>query len=161
MNKSNYYEVNVSEFQQTILPPSMGLQTTVYGYGGLAKDALTGKSLGYVRNSPGPSFEAQRAVPVQVKFTNDLTAPHMFPIDTSIMWANPGNPGETGSVLISTAVRSSLPPTAAPMPGKHVWRRPWNPVLHRRTGCSQCGDLHVPQLPGGGHTIRSPTTPSA
>ena len=28
VNKSNYYEVNVSEFQQTILPPSMGLQPT-------------------------------------------------------------------------------------------------------------------------------------
>ena len=27
----NYYEVNVTKFNQTILPPSMGLQTTVYG----------------------------------------------------------------------------------------------------------------------------------
>ena len=42
----NYYVVNVSQFNQTILPPSMGLQTTVYGYGGLTKDAVTGKPLG-------------------------------------------------------------------------------------------------------------------
>ena len=64
----NYYEVNVSQFNQTILPPSMGLTTTVYGYGGLAKDAVTGKPLGYVRNSPGPSFEAQKGTPIKVKY---------------------------------------------------------------------------------------------
>ncbi len=58
----NYYVVNVSQFNQTILPPSMGLQTTVYGYGGLAKDAVTGKKLGYIRNSPGPSFEVKKGV---------------------------------------------------------------------------------------------------
>jgi hypothetical protein len=52
----NYYVVNVTKFNQTILPPSMGLNTTVYGYGGLAKDAVTGIPLGFVRNSPGPTF---------------------------------------------------------------------------------------------------------
>src|SRR5674476_404787 len=57
---SNYYVVNASRFNQTILPPSMGLQTTVYGYGGLAKDAVTGQPMGYVRNSPGPTFETKK-----------------------------------------------------------------------------------------------------
>ncbi len=85
----NYYEVNVSQFNQTILPPSMGLNTTVYGYGGLAKDAVTGKPLGYVRNSPGPTFEAQKGTPIRVKYINNLTDPHMFAIDPTIMWANP------------------------------------------------------------------------
>jgi spore coat protein A, manganese oxidase len=88
---NNYYVVNASQFNQTILPPSMGLQTTVYGYGGLAKDAVTGKKLGYVRNSPGPSFEAQKGVPIKVKYVNDLTQSHMFAIDPTIMWANPNN----------------------------------------------------------------------
>ncbi len=64
---TNCYVVNVSQFNQTILPPSMGLQTTVYGYGGLAKDAVTGQPLGYIRNSPGPSFEAQKDTPIKVK----------------------------------------------------------------------------------------------
>ena len=85
----DYYVVNVSQFNQTILPPSMGLQTTVYGYGGLAKDAVTGQPLGFVRNSPGPSFEAQRDTAVKVKYVNDLTGSHMFAIDPTIMWANP------------------------------------------------------------------------
>jgi spore coat protein A len=89
----DYYEVNVSEFNQTILPPSMGLQTTVYGYGGLAKDAVTGQSLGFIRNSPGPSFEAEACVPIKVKYSNDLTAPHMFAVDPSVMWADPNNMG--------------------------------------------------------------------
>ncbi len=87
----NYYVVNVSQFNQTILPPSMGLQTTVYGYGGLTKDAVTGKPLGYIRNSPGPSFDVRRGVPIRVKYINDLTQPHMFAIDPTIMWANPNN----------------------------------------------------------------------
>jgi spore coat protein A len=87
----NYYVVNVSKFNQTILPPSMGLQTTVYGYGGLTKDGVTGKPLGFVRNSPGPTFEATKGVPIKVKYINDLTEPHMFAIDPTIMWANPKN----------------------------------------------------------------------
>jgi FtsP/CotA-like multicopper oxidase with cupredoxin domain len=85
----NYYEVNVTKFNQTILPPSMGLQTTVYGYGGLAKDGVTGKLIGFVRNSPGPTFEAVKGVPIKVKYINDLTEPHMFAVDPTLMWANP------------------------------------------------------------------------
>ena len=88
---TNYYVVNVSEFNQTILPPSLGLTTTVYGYGGLARDGVTGKPLGFVRNSPGPTFEATKGVPIKVKFVNDLTKPHMFAVDPTLMWANPNN----------------------------------------------------------------------
>jgi spore coat protein A, manganese oxidase len=85
----NYYVVNASQFNQTILPPSMGLQTTVYGYGGLTKDAVTGKPLGYIRNSPGPSFDVKKGVPIKVKYINDLTQSHMFAVDPTLMWANP------------------------------------------------------------------------
>jgi FtsP/CotA-like multicopper oxidase with cupredoxin domain len=85
----NYYTVKASEFSQTILPPSMGLQTTVYGYGGLAKDAVTGKSLGFVQNAPGPTFEAVKGVPIRVQFINNLTGTHMFTVDPTLMWANP------------------------------------------------------------------------
>lgn len=88
---SNRYVVNAFQFNQTILPPSMGLQTTVYGYGGLAKDAVTGQSLGYIRNSPGPSFETEKDTPIRVTYVNDLRGSHMFAIDPTIMWANPNN----------------------------------------------------------------------
>jgi FtsP/CotA-like multicopper oxidase with cupredoxin domain len=84
----NYYVVNVSQFTQQILPTGYP-KTTVYGYGGLTKDAVTGKPLGYIRNSPGPSFDVKKGVPIKVKYINDLTEPHMFAIDPTIMWANP------------------------------------------------------------------------
>src|SRR5512139_1490948 len=72
----NYYEVNVTNFTQQILPAPLP-QTRVWGYGGLAKDAVTGVSLGYVRNSPAPSFEVTRGTTVTVKWINELTGEHM------------------------------------------------------------------------------------
>jgi FtsP/CotA-like multicopper oxidase with cupredoxin domain len=84
----NYFEVNVSEFQQQVLPPGFPT-TTVYGYGGDTLDAVTKLPLGYIRNSPGPTFETKKGVPITVKYTNNLTNPHMFPVDPTLMWANP------------------------------------------------------------------------
>ena len=113
----DYYEVNVTKFNQTILPPSMGLQTTVYGYGGLAKDGVTGNLLGFVRNSPGPTFEAVKGVPIKVKFINDLTEPHMFAVDPTLMWANPNlmptpvapfNPFPTGYAAAQSPIPISV-----------------------------------------------------
>jgi len=85
----NYYEVNVTSFTQQILPPSMNLTTPVWGYGGLAKDAVTGASLGYVRNSPAPSFEVRQGSPITVRWINELTGGHMFAVDPTLHWANP------------------------------------------------------------------------
>ncbi|HIH03547.1 MAG TPA: hypothetical protein HA263_06760 [Methanoregulaceae archaeon] len=59
------YEVNASEFTEQILPPGMP-QTTVWGYGGLAKDAVSGAPLGFIRNSPGPSFMVTRNTTTRV-----------------------------------------------------------------------------------------------
>lgn len=56
-----------------------------------AKDAVTGKYLGYVRNSPGPSFEAIRGIPMQVKWSNYVKSPHFFAVDPTLHWANPNN----------------------------------------------------------------------
>ncbi len=80
----NYYEVNVTNFTQRILPPSMGLMTPVWGYGGQT-------TAGYVRNSPGPTFEITRGTPVTVKWINELTGEHMFAVDPTLHWANPNN----------------------------------------------------------------------
>lgn len=98
------YVVNVTEFYQQILPPvdangnptGFGL-TKVWGFGGEAYDALTGQDLGFARNVPGPTFEAVRGVPIQVKWVNGLVdaqgvpLQHMFPVDPTIHWANPNN----------------------------------------------------------------------
>ncbi len=92
------YKVDMSEFYEQILPtayanvtPTGFQQTKVWGYGGYAKDAITGENLGYFRYSPGATFETYKGIPVQVTWTNRITTPHMFPVDPTIHWANPNN----------------------------------------------------------------------
>ena len=87
----NDYTVMMSSFEQQILPPSMGMLTTVWGYGGKVNDALTGESLGFVQNSPGPTFEAIKGIPVKVKWQNNISSPYLFAVDPTIHWANPNN----------------------------------------------------------------------
>lgn len=84
------YTVDVSEFMQQILPPPMPM-TKVWGYGGLTKDAVSGELLGYVKNSPGPTFEVTRWKWINVKWVNNLTGSHMFAVDPTLHWANPNN----------------------------------------------------------------------
>ncbi len=89
------YYVNVTQFNEDILPVSMGLPaTTVWGYGGTTKDAWTGQPLGYYRSSPSPTFEVTRGVFTQVTWVNNLTdnngnpLPYMYPVDPTFDWAN-------------------------------------------------------------------------
>jgi spore coat protein A len=98
------YTVTMSSFTEQILPPSMNLLTPVWGFGGMAKDAVTGASLGYVQSAPGLSFEAVRGTPVKVKWVNNITSPYMFPVDPTIHWANPNN------YATPTAPFASYPP---------------------------------------------------
>jgi spore coat protein A len=86
----NEYRVVVTAFDQQMLPPSLP-KTHVWGYGGLAKDAVTGAPLGFVRSAPGPTFEATRGTPITVTWTNGINAPYMFAVDPSLHWANPNN----------------------------------------------------------------------
>ncbi len=88
----------MTQFSEQILPttdanenPTGFAQTLVWGYGGTAKDAVTGKYLGYFRNSPGATFEVTRGVPTQVTWTNKISTPEMFPVDPTLHWANPNN----------------------------------------------------------------------
>ena len=91
------YTVSMESFKQQVLPPSLNLLTPVYGYGGIAKDAVTGESLGYVQSTPGSIFEAIRGIPVQVTWINNISSPHMLPVDPTLHWANPNNdPEPTG-----------------------------------------------------------------
>jgi len=97
------FTVDVTQFYQQILPTADALgnptgfpMTKVWGYGGMAKDAVTEAPLGYVRHSPAATFEAIRGVPIKVKWVNNLGTkkyplPHMFPVDPTLHWANPNN----------------------------------------------------------------------
>jgi spore coat protein A len=115
------YVIDASEFYQQILPTEdvngnpLG-QTKVWGYGGMAKDPVTGTLLGYIRNSPAPSFEAIRGVPIQVKWINNLVdaqgnpLPHMFAVDPTLHWANPNNIPMNGMPNAPTAPFPEYPP---------------------------------------------------
>jgi len=82
------YLVKMETKTQQVLPAGFP-ETPVWGYGGEAKDALTGEGLGFVLNSPGPTFEATRGIPNQVTWENDIAVPSMFCVDPTIHWANP------------------------------------------------------------------------
>lgn len=83
------YFVDISEFKEQILPLGYP-KTTVWGYGGLIKDPMTGW-IKYSRSSPGATFEAQRGIPVMVKWINRLTGSHLFAVDPTLHWANPND----------------------------------------------------------------------
>ena len=98
------YTVSVGQFKQQLLPvvdaggnPTGFGATTVWGFEGEAKDAVTGQNLGLVSSTPGGTFEAIRDVPVQVKWVNALVdasgkpLPNLFAVDPTIHWANPNN----------------------------------------------------------------------
>lgn len=84
------YTVDMVQFSQQILPAGFPM-TPVWGYAGMAYDPLTGQQLGYIEHSPAATFETVRGVPVQVTWVNKITGPSMFPVDPTIMWANPNN----------------------------------------------------------------------
>jgi len=87
--KQNSYTVEMTQFRERVLPPSMGKMTTTWGYAGFAKDAITGKRLGFVRSSPGPTFETKEGTPITVKWVNEIRSPSLFAVDPTIHWANP------------------------------------------------------------------------
>jgi FtsP/CotA-like multicopper oxidase with cupredoxin domain len=106
------YTVTMDEKMQQILPPGFPM-TSVWGYGGQAKDAVTGKKLGFVLNSPGPSFEAIRGIPSVVKWVNNINTPYMFAVDPTLHWANPNNiPMDT--VMDEAMAMPSLAPPFPP-----------------------------------------------
>jgi len=93
------YSVSMVAFDQQILPEMIfpggagaeNRTTRVWGYNGTAKDAVTGTLLGYVANSPGPSFNVSKGTPIWVNWTNLITEPQPFAVDPTLHWANPNN----------------------------------------------------------------------
>lgn len=80
---SHSYSIDMTQFQQQILPLPLPA-TTVWGYGGEARDAITGAPLGYIRHSPAGTFEAVRGIPVDVEWVNKITETHLFAVDPTI-----------------------------------------------------------------------------
>lgn len=86
---SHKYTVDARAMKQQLLPNGFK-KTKVYGYGGWARTAA-GKRIKYVKSYPGPTFEANRGVSVEVKWRNKLREKHMFAVDPTLCWANPNN----------------------------------------------------------------------
>jgi spore coat protein A, manganese oxidase len=92
-----YYEIAVRQFDQHILPPTMGLQpTSVWSYGSVNHPGSF--------NYPAFTIESRWRKPVRVKWINQLVAangnylPHLLPVDQTLHWANPpAGPGATDS----------------------------------------------------------------
>ena len=81
---AEYYTVDVTEFDQQILPLPFP-KTKVWGYGGNTVG-------GYVGNAPGPTFEATRGTEIYVRYQNKLTdLSHLFAVDPTLHWANPND----------------------------------------------------------------------
>lgn len=81
------YTVDVSQFQEQVLPAPLP-QTTVWGYGGMVS---TPSGPVYLRNSPAATFEATRGIPVRVTWQNNITGPHLLPVDPTLHWADPND----------------------------------------------------------------------
>ncbi len=91
------YIVNVTQFTEQILPSGFPT-TTVWGYGGVTHDPITGADLGYFRYSPSPTFNVTRNIPTKITWVNNLTDPvsgellnYLYPVDPTLHWANPNN----------------------------------------------------------------------
>src|SRR5215471_11924621 len=86
------YEVTEETVQIPLLP--QGFPTTKsYAYGGKVNLAGPGEPANIVTafSVPGPTFEATVNQRIFVHYINDLHGPHMFPVDPTIMAANPNN----------------------------------------------------------------------
>jgi FtsP/CotA-like multicopper oxidase with cupredoxin domain len=99
------YQVTENTIFQQILPPGFP-KTKMYAYGGSANVAAPGQpqNIQTVFSSPGPTFETTKDQRIFVNYTNNLSGAHMFPVDPTIMAANPNN------APIPTAPFAPFPP---------------------------------------------------
>jgi spore coat protein A, manganese oxidase len=96
------YEIAVRQFQQQVLPAAFPM-TTVWGYG-KAGDPLPGEGSPSSFNYPAFTVETYSDSPVRVTWVNQLVddpksadslfLPHLFAVDQTLHWANPGAPME-------------------------------------------------------------------
>jgi len=108
-----YYEIEVVQFEQQILPAvSLAGQalprTTVWSYGAVGRPET--------RNYPAFTIENLRGLPTRVKWVNGLKdaagnyLPHLLPVDQTLHWANPGQLACMGDGTQHTDCRPLQPP---------------------------------------------------
>lgn len=117
-NTTHEYEVSIEQFQQQILPAGYP-STTVFGYRGLVDDGSGNKTM--VSSAPGPTFEAIRGIPVNVKWINnlDLNMLHSLPVDGTLHWANPNgvnHPPSDYPIPFDPQTRLGIPDVQRPVP---------------------------------------------
>ncbi len=78
------YIVWMNEFYAQMLPPGFPA-TRVWGYAGRAKDSVSGADLGFVQALPGPTIEAVADTATVVRFINNITTPHLFLVDPTVL----------------------------------------------------------------------------
>jgi len=98
--KVTYYEIEVVQFEQQILPAPFPA-TTVWSYAAAGHPET--------RHYPAFTLEAKQDRPVRVKWMNRLVdangdfLPHLLPIDQTLHWANPPQRCRDGSVRTDCA----------------------------------------------------------
>ncbi len=112
---SHNYSVDVTQFQEQILPSPQFPMTTVWGYGGKVVNPATGATA-YYRSAPGPTFETVRGIPANVTWKNKLVnaggAPlsHLFSNDPTLTWANPrATPTPSAPLSANDILRAQSP----------------------------------------------------
>jgi spore coat protein A, manganese oxidase len=83
------YTLEVAQTRVQMLPPPLP-QTTVLAYGGnLLRRGSSRVEQGY--SVPGPSIEAVRGVPHELRVRNAIDTPHILAVDPTLHWANPNH----------------------------------------------------------------------
>jgi len=85
----DYYEIEVTQFEQQILPEGVApYPTTIWSYSAVGQPQT--------KSYPAFTIEALKNVPTRVKWINNLVdpatgkfLPHLLPVDQTLHWANP------------------------------------------------------------------------
>jgi FtsP/CotA-like multicopper oxidase with cupredoxin domain len=103
-----YYEIEVVQFDQQILPTKNFPKTTVWSYGAVGRPET--------RNYPAFTIENLKGLPTRVKWVNNLKdangnfLKHLLPVDQTLHWANPGQLACMGDGKQHTDCRPLAPP---------------------------------------------------
>jgi FtsP/CotA-like multicopper oxidase with cupredoxin domain len=86
------YTVTAKKARLQLLPAGFP-STPVFAYGGVVNFAEPGQrpNIHTAFTMPGPTFEAVRGRQILVRYRNDLGGNHIFPVDPTLMVANPNN----------------------------------------------------------------------
>src|SRR6266700_4631305 len=126
------YDVTEVTTTQQILPPGFP-RTKIYAYSGQANVAAPGQpqNIQTVASTPGPTFETTSNQRIFVHYKNELEGPHMFPVDPTIMAANPNNAPIPQPPFVNPATGTLFVPFP---PGYPQFQEPIVTVAHLHGG---------------------------